>query len=59
MKTILELRQKRDRLKAVLQTLDENASFETECGRTYAQWLAKVVMVELQIEESEKKKAAQ
>lgn len=58
MQSIQELKQKRDRLKAVLQTMDSNASFSTEEGRSYCIWLAKVVMVELQIEEIEKKKAA-
>lgn len=59
MQTIQELKQKRERLKAVLLTMDSNAPFQCEEGRVYCQWLAKVVMVELQIEELEKKKAAQ
>lgn len=59
MQTIQELKWKRNNLKAVLLTMDSNAPFCTEEGRAYCQWLVKVVAIELQIEELEKKKAAQ
>lgn len=54
-----ELLQQQKRLKKVLSTLDKKASFDTEEGRVYAHYLAKAVVVGLNLEKLDKEKVAQ
>lgn len=57
MKTIRHLKAQKDRLKAIMQIMDSEASFESEDGRKYAQALVKLVLINMQIEEIEKEAA--
>lgn len=58
MKKIQELLEVKKRLRLSMQTLDREASFDTEDGRKYTRVLVKLVMIEMQMEAIEKKKAA-
>lgn len=59
MKNLQGLIVEKQRLKSAMQMMDSQASFETEEGRVYAQVLVKLVVIEMQMEALEKKKAAQ
>jgi hypothetical protein len=43
---------------SVKRMLDKDSSFDTEEGRQYARVLTKLVLIELEIEQIEKEKAA-
>lgn len=47
------------RLQAAMQMMDEDAQFDSEDGRRYAQALVKLVLINMQIEDTDKKRAAQ
>ncbi|WP_310551794.1 hypothetical protein [Paenibacillus glufosinatiresistens] len=44
-------------LKSAIQIMDREAHFNTEDGRRYAQALVKLVLIQMQIEETEKEAA--
>lgn len=53
------LLKKKKQLQSILSTLDKTASFDTEEGRVYAQYLVMSVVVNLELEQIEKEKVAQ
>lgn len=57
MRTVKYLEAQKDHLKAIMQTMDAKAQFDSEDGRKYAQALVKLVMIHMQIEEIEKEAA--
>ncbi|WP_373232798.1 hypothetical protein [Cohnella sp.] len=57
MKTIRHLKAQKARLKAIMQRMDSEASFDSEDGRRYAQALVKLVLINMQIEETKKEAA--
>lgn len=59
MDAIQHLKTQRDNLELAMQWMDKDASFDTEEGRRYAEALVMRVLINMQIEEKEKNRAAQ
>ncbi|WP_127483788.1 hypothetical protein [Paenibacillus ehimensis] len=59
MDRIQELLMKKNQLMAIMQMMDRDASFDTEEGRVYAQYLVRTTLIQLEIDELNKEKAAQ
>lgn len=58
MKKMQALLAKKNQLMAIMQTMDRNASFDSEEGRAYANFLVRTTMIQLEIDELKKEKAA-
>jgi len=56
-KKINHLMTRKASLMRAMQTMDNDADFDTEDGRRYAQALVKLVLIQMQIEETEKEAA--
>lgn len=59
MQTMEELLAKKKQLASILRTLDREADFQSEEGRSYCNLLVNATVVQLQIDELQKEKAAQ
>ncbi|MNW37777.1 hypothetical protein D3C74_148290 [compost metagenome] len=59
MEKLKHLLAQKARLQAAIRIMDIDAQFDSEDGRRYAQVLVKLVLINMQIEETEKKRAAQ
>ena len=57
MEKIDHLKVKQASLRTAIQIMDRDAHFDTEDGRRYAQALVKLVLIQIQIEETEKEAA--
>ncbi|MFC6334264.1 hypothetical protein ACFP56_16670 [Paenibacillus septentrionalis] len=57
MDVIQHLKAQKAKLVSEMQWMDKDASFDTEEGRRYAKALVKLVLINMQIEEKEKKAA--
>ncbi|MGN7454441.1 hypothetical protein ACTHPH_06475 [Paenibacillus pasadenensis] len=53
-----ELLMMKNRLAEIMQMMDREASFNTEEGRAYCQLLVKVTLVQIEIDQLKKEKAA-
>ncbi|HWO98299.1 MAG TPA: hypothetical protein VNM45_18595 [Bacillus sp. (in: firmicutes)] len=53
-----ELLMKKSQLMAIIQMMDRNAGFDTEEGRVYAQFLVRTTLIQLEIDQLKKEKAA-
>lgn len=53
-----ELLVKKSQLMAITHIMDRDASFDTEEGRMYAQFLVRTTLIQLEIDKLKKEKAA-